>query len=346
MTRDYVICDVQRPPRWSTFLLGLAMNLVGVLALTVWAPTFTTVEEQNPIATSEHVTLVAPALEHPISVPRSQLAKHELPKHIPPRAARMTLPEPVVTPPKTEKPPVVTEKPVLPNPERRNYDSVATRIVPKAPVKHVQTNIFESEKTELTQVRRPARAVQTGGFGDPEGVPGQGNSKRNTVTVASLGAFDLPSGPGRGNGTGKAHGVAGVVRSAGFADGTSSNFPVRASRTVAASGFAQEVAPPVSTFRAPVEKKAQLEPVEILYKPRPAYTDEARRKRVEGEVLLDVVFEASGSLHVRRVVKGLGYGLDDNALAAAQRIQFRPARRDGQPYDCAALVHIVFELSE
>ena len=45
-------------------------------------------------------------------------------------------------------------------------------------------------------------------------------------------------------------------------------------------------------------------------------------------------------------VKGLGYGLDDSALAAAEHIRFRPARRDGQPYDCAALVHIVFELSE
>jgi hypothetical protein len=46
------------------------------------------------------------------------------------------------------------------------------------------------------------------------------------------------------------------------------------------------------------------------------------------------------------VVKGLGHGLDDSALAAAQRIKFHPARRDGQPYDCAALVHMVFELAD
>jgi protein TonB len=76
------------------------------------------------------------------------------------------------------------------------------------------------------------------------------------------------------------------------------------------------------------------------------YTAEARRRGVEGEVLLEVVFSASGSLHINRVVKGLGYGLDDSALAAAQRIQFRPARRDGQPYDCATLVHMVFELAD
>jgi TonB family protein len=89
-----------------------------------------------------------------------------------------------------------------------------------------------------------------------------------------------------------------------------------------------------------------LQPVEIVFKPRPVYTPEARSKRVEGEVLLEVVFGASGSLHISRVVKELGYGLDDAAVAAAQHIQFRPARRDGQPYDCAALVHIKFELSE
>jgi TonB family protein len=84
--------------------------------------------------------------------------------------------------------------------------------------------------------------------------------------------------------------------------------------------------------------------VEIVYKPRPGYYRGSTAAKSEGEVLLDVVFAASGSLRVNRVVKGLGYGLDDMALAAAQYIQFHPARRDGQPYDCAAPVHIVFEL--
>jgi hypothetical protein len=59
-----------------------------------------------------------------------------------------------------------------------------------------------------------------------------------------------------------------------------------------------------------------------------------------------VVFEASGELHINRVVRRLGRGLAENALVAAQRIQFRPARRDGQAYDRAAFVHITFELSE
>jgi len=112
-----------------------------------------------------------------------------------------------------------------------------------------------------------------------------------------------------------------------------------------ASGFGDRVA---QAGAAPLTlpAKPQLEPVEIVFKPRPDYTQEAIRQRVEGEVLLDVIFKATGALQVNRVVKGLGYGLDDTAMAAAQRIRFRPARKDGQPYDCAALVHMVFELTK
>ncbi len=115
---------------------------------------------------------------------------------------------------------------------------------------------------------------------------------------------------------------------------------------VVSGGFADRVASGGGSSPQQAQKKPDLEPVEIVFKPRPMYTPEARRLRVEGEVLIEVVFTASGSLHINRVVKELGYGLDDAALAAAQRIRFHPARRDGQPYDCAALVHIVFELPQ
>jgi hypothetical protein len=45
------------------------------------------------------------------------------------------------------------------------------------------------------------------------------------------------------------------------------------------------------------------------------------------------------------VVRGLGHGLDENAVAAAQAIRFRPAARDGAAVDSTALVHIVFQLA-
>jgi TonB family protein len=86
--------------------------------------------------------------------------------------------------------------------------------------------------------------------------------------------------------------------------------------------------------------------VELLFKPKPQYTTEARQLRVEGEVLVEVVFAASGELRVQKVVRGLGHGLDESALRAARQIRFSPARKNGQPYDSSALVHIVFELAE
>jgi hypothetical protein len=48
---------------------------------------------------------------------------------------------------------------------------------------------------------------------------------------------------------------------------------------------------------------------------------------------------------VLRVIQGLGYGLDEAAVAAAQQIRFRAAIEDGQPVDSTAVVHIRFELA-
>jgi len=89
-----------------------------------------------------------------------------------------------------------------------------------------------------------------------------------------------------------------------------------------------------------------VQPVEILAKPNPIYTEEARKLRLEGEVLLEVVFPASGgTVQVIRVIRGLGHGLDEAAVRAAQQIRYKPAKRDGQPVDFPATVHIVFQLA-
>jgi TonB family protein len=85
--------------------------------------------------------------------------------------------------------------------------------------------------------------------------------------------------------------------------------------------------------------------VEITYKPNPVYTDEARNLKLEGEVLLEVNFAANGQLHVNRVVRGLGHGLDEAAVAAANKMRFKPALRNGQATDSTAIVHVVFQLA-
>jgi TonB family protein len=86
-------------------------------------------------------------------------------------------------------------------------------------------------------------------------------------------------------------------------------------------------------------------PVEITFKPRPVYTEEGRQLKIEGEVLLDVIFSATGEVHIVKVERGLGHGLDESAVRAAEKIQFKPALKDGHPADFEAVLHIVFQLA-
>ena len=105
----------------------------------------------------------------------------------------------------------------------------------------------------------------------------------------------------------------------------------------------------MSAAHSAVGQRAQAPPpasaAQILDKPRPAYTEEARRLEIEGEVQLEVVFGASGEVHILRVVRGLGHGLDENAVVAAKAIRFLPAKRDGHTVDSTAMVHIIFQLA-
>jgi TonB family protein len=348
--------EVPRARRWNTFVAGLAIDLIGLLVLIAMGSRLGGQVLARPVA-SYHVTLIAPSIEPtPRPVPAriippsaQEIAQLETPRIVPTPTIRIEPPEPQ----KVEPPTSELRRPEPPKPELPKIGAFTqTAAAPVAAkqsqeVEVVKTNVFEAPKSAIATVHQPAREVQTGGFGDPHGISGQGDPKRQTIAVASVGSFDLPSGPAKGNGTGGTHGVSGTIRSTGFGDGVSSSVPrERNAGSVMASGFGDMVARSGEPASQRTEKKPDLQPVEIVYKPRPQYTPEARQLRLEGEVLLEVVFTASGSLHINRVVKGLGHGLDDSALAAAQRIQFRPARRDGQPYDCAALVHMVFELAE
>jgi TonB family protein len=211
----------------------------------------------------------------------------------------------------------------------------------------VHTGRFGGSSATPTMVR-PAEKVQTGGFGDPNGVPAQGKGQGQLV-MARMGGFDMPVGAGSGNGTGGARGARGNVASAGFGDGvaTPGNGDGRSSGrgNVHAGGFgdanAQTAAP---QQRAPVSAPATT-PVEILAKPKPVYTEEARRLGLQGEVLVQVLFGANGQAQVLRVVRGLGHGLDEAAVSAAGKIRFKPAQQNGQPIDSSAVVHVVFELA-
>lgn len=100
-----------------------------------------------------------------------------------------------------------------------------------------------------------------------------------------------------------------------------------------------------ASARTPDPQEASTSPIEILEKPRPLYTKEARDLRLEGEVLIEALFPAAGPASVVRVLRGLGHGLDEAAMAAVREIRFRPAKRAGQAVDSTAIVRIAFQIA-
>jgi hypothetical protein len=105
------------------------------------------------------------------------------------------------------------------------------------------------------------------------------------------------------------------------------------------SGFAQQYT-----------DAAHSDDLVILSKPRAGYTDLARRKKLQGTVVLRVVFRATGDIGEiidvtkRKRDKLTKYGLTANAIAAAKGIKFVPVQRNGIAVDVVKLVEYVFTL--
>jgi TonB family protein len=216
---------------------------------------------------------------------------------------------------------------------------------PKRPKEDVKVNNLGSGSAAPATVVAPVEKVQTGGFGDPNGVAGKGDPKHAT-NVARLGSPALPGGEGYGNGTGGKEGIRGTVASTGFGNGTA-NPPAGGKKgSVVSTGFANAAD---TTAEAPKKKQQAGGPADnaptILEKPKPEYTAEGRSLKIEGNVVVDLVFLANGTVQINRVISGLGHGLDEAAVRAAQQIKFKPALRQGQPVDFPARVRIEFGLA-
>ena len=308
------------------FLLLLVSNLIWPERMaTIEHYTFTEIIPRPDLVPEKPVIKKQPKVTKLLPV-----AKFETPKLIVPRDVKQPKPVPTeVEPPKIM--PVNFQAPKV--------------ISGAAPMPRViVTNNFGSSATPT--VNAPVQKVQTGGFGDPNGLPGQGKENAK-LTAAKLGSFDLPEGAGTGNGTGGAKGIKGTIASVGFGNGIAqgSQGDGRANgKGVQASGFSnQQVA--ANTGHHAVDEGAATSQVEIVFKPKPVYTQEARQLQLEGEVLLEVMFGANGELHVNRVVRGLGHGLDEAAVEAANKIKFKPAQRNGSSVDSTAIVHVMFQLA-
>jgi TonB family protein len=278
----------------------------------------------------------------------------ELPKNLPPVVKREVR---FVEPPKPDvEPPTPVEKTIVARaePGPATPEPPAERAIePPKVQKTLTVGTFDptGNSTRAPEAARPVVAAgfdsaaartpdmklataAVGGFEQSRGPARTGTDRPNVVGDAGFGA-GVSTGRGRG-------GAGGVVTSGGFGSATGGGGAGRPAGTVKTSVFDERAAQ--KTIQA-VTQAPRETPIEILSKPTPAYTDEARQRRIEGEVLLEVEFTAASEVRVLRVLRGLGHGLDESATRAAAAMRFKPAQRDGHPVDVRTTLTIVFRLA-
>jgi TonB family protein len=337
-------------PRWDRIGLS-ALGQLAILTLLILMPLLYP-EQIKTALNMEVVTLAQPVTEIPVAPPPAQpkvkaiVTPPPAPEIVQPIKLAPKQPHIFMQPTKAVQPKVQVVEAKAPDLspvfEAAKIDTQSN--LPKRPKDDVKLNNMNSGSAAPATVKAPVNQVQTGGFGAVDGIPGKGDPNKNT-TVNRLGSPALPGGPGYGNGTGGDKGIRGTVASTGFGNGTANPPPSGGKRgSVQTSGFGDQ-----TVAEAPKKKVAATEgattPVDILSKPKPEYTAEGRTMKLEGDVVIDMVFLANGTVQVNKVVSGLGHGLDEAATRAAQQIQFKPAKRDGQPVDFPARVRIEFRLA-
>ena len=82
----------------------------------------------------------------------------------------------------------------------------------------------------------------------------------------------------------------------------------------------------------------------VLYKVEPEYSEEARKAKYQGTVVLYVEVDAAGRPTNLKVVRSLGLGLDEKAIEAVEKWKFRPGYKDGKPVTVAATIEVNFRL--
>ena len=310
--------------RWTTGLwLSVVLHALVVVVLIV-VPIRASEEPSTPrtpsrmvfimpataLVTVPPVRLVAPRLPPPPAPrPSRELVRTEAPKPLPPEPIVAKRVEPPPAPLVPVAAPAFVEKPAIQRPP--------------------ETGLFE--RTNGVRTSQAAAAVTTGGFGSTAASP-----RDAAIGDVKTGGFGSTGASPRGAANGD-------VKMGGF--GSEAPAPRRvANGEVQTAGFDQRASAPAQPSVAAPTKPVDR-PVEIVFKPTPEYTDEARSARIEGTVSLELEFTAAGDVRVLRIVRGLGHGLDEAAQRAALRIRFKPAQSDAGPVDSRATVHITFRLS-
>jgi TonB family protein len=146
-------------------------------------------------------------------------------------------------------------------------------------------------------------------------------------------AYAMSSGPGTGGGigTGKGTGI-GSGKGSGVGSGEGSGM---------GNGRGTGIGDGVGPY---VLGNGVKEPI-ALVQPLPPYTEEARKARIEGVVVLQAIIRKDGTVDSFKVLKGLGSGLDDSAInTIATKWRFRPGTLKGTPVDVQANIEVRFRM--
>src|SRR5208283_383120 len=200
--------------RWGRFVLSYGMQSLVMALFVIMAVVYPEVLVL-PVHDYHFVSLVST----PPPVPQAPAPVKNFPAPAP------KIVEPVTPRPEALRVPldVPRKKPPVPEDQAPKVKLAASKellpdmkpLIPRPPVK---TNVFSTGSSATPTMAAAPQKVQTGGFGEPNGVPASENHGR-AVTIAQAGAYNMPSGPGYGNGTGGSQGALGVVASTGFGSG-------------------------------------------------------------------------------------------------------------------------------
>lgn len=149
-----------------------------------------------------------------------------------------------------------------------------------------------------------------------------GDTRDRVGVLAESASTADSNGPGSGGGAGTGHGTGigegdGSGIGPGYGGGTGGG-PYRPGSGIVAPGLLREV--------------------------KPDYSEDARRRGIEGDVVLEIVVRSDGGVGSVKILQGLGAGLDQRAIDAVRQWRFSPARRLGTPVDVVVEVAVEFKL--
>src|SRR5258707_3977236 len=87
-----------------------------------------------------------------------------------------------------------------------------------------------------------------------------------------------------------------------------------------------------------------VSPPRPIYTPEPEFSEEARKAKYQGVVVLNIIVGVDGRVHNQRVVRSLGMGLDEKALEGVKTWKFDPSKKDGRPVAVEMNIEVAFNL--